>query len=148
MYCQLSGMNNINHNEYYFDRRILIAGFIFLHAIVGITYWWFAHILAIFWKIMFPFHARIHQDKEKYIHIVAVILGIIIPFVTPSFAFAFKGYSVNRYPPLLCLPTDPDVIYYGIVIPLSLTITIGMSQLIFVLHVVHKVGIIKIKSKN
>ena len=88
---------------------------------------------------MFPFHAKRHEENGRLIHAVVVILGIILPLITPCLAFVWDGYSVNRFPPLLCLPLEPDVTYYGIVLPISFIVSIGITQLVFVIHAIHEV---------
>lgn len=111
-----------------------------MQSLLGLTYWWFAHVCIIFWKVIFPFHAKLHEDKGKSIHLVVVVLGIIISLTTPSLAFIWKdGYTLGRYPPLLCVPVNTDLTYYGLLLPISLTITIGITQLIIVLHTIRQV---------
>ncbi len=90
---------------------------------------------------MFPFHAKRYEDKGKYIHIIAIIIGIIIPVIPPSVAFFYEGYTVVRFPVLLCYSVDSNITYYGVLLPLSLFITIGISMLIFVLHAIHEVSL-------
>lgn len=115
-------------------------GFIFIYSILSITYWWFVHVCSTFWKVMFPFHARSHEKTTKYLHVIILIVGIILPIITPLVAYFSEGYIQSRFPPLLCIPRKGDVSYYGLVLPVCIVLGIGITFIVIVLHVLHQVS--------
>ena len=117
----------------------LLLGFVYYWSILTLTYWWFMHVSSTFWKVMYPFHARNHEDKGKYINIVCFLLGLVIPAIPPTIVLFIDGYVVNGYPPILCLPRNTDISYYGLVLPVSLSLCIGITFLVFVLHAILQV---------
>ena len=117
---------------------------------------------------MFPYHARSFQKshKMKYIYIGSIIAGLLIPLV-PIIAsmadFALRvqsdpvlqnidaasgglGYGLVRFPPILCSPTNANIVYYGTVFPINITMMVGIAFLIIVFWRIHKVLPIAIKS--
>ena len=86
-------------------------------------------------------HARKLQQGEnlKYIHIGVVIAGLLIP-VPGVMATAFTdGYTINRFPPLLCSSSNTDAGYYSVFLIMNILLAIGISMLIFMFWKVHKV---------
>ena len=89
---------------------------------------------------MFPFHARKHESKTKYIHAISLVVGIILPFVGPTIAALVDGYTMHRFPPILCAPANSKVLYYTTILPISLMVCIGLTFLVIILHVLHQVS--------
>lgn len=122
---------------------------------------WLFHTVTLFWKVAFPFHARSFDvtRRTKYIHIACVIAGILIPLIPiiasvatsavdfksgPSTNISFLdgglGFRVTRFPPILCTGSDRDVVFYSVVLPLDISLTIGCSLLIIMFWIIHKVS--------
>lgn len=116
-----------------------VSGFLFIYCLLSTCFWWMSHVSSTFWKVMFPFHARAHENKAKYIHIILLISGIIVPAIPPGAAEIKGSYFVHRYPPLLCVPSNSDILYYGGVLPYSIALCVGITLLIIILHVLHQV---------
>ena len=51
------------------------TGVVFQYFLLNMTLWWIFHVVSIFYKIMFPMFAKEHKNKDKYIHIVLLVLG-------------------------------------------------------------------------
>ena len=104
------------------------------YCLAAVTYWWFAHIACTFWKVMWPFHARQHQDKQRYIHLGLVILGILLPLVPSIVALLVDGYNITKFPPILCIADNRDVAFYSLVLPICFIAGLGITFLIIILY--------------
>ena len=90
----------------------------------------------------------------KYIHLICVVIGVLVPFVPvvatmsqfaqdKSSAEAAKGglgFGITRFPSLLCNGRDKDTTFYSLVLPIIIIIMIGMTLLVFVFWIIHKVS--------
>ena len=123
------------------------------------------HTTALLWKIQFPFHARSFETahRVKYIHIGCVVAGFILPLVpviTSMVTFAVElesdeirksrnitfvsggmGYGLNRFPPILCPGTNKNAVFYALALPINLMLMYGITVLIFLFYVIHKVSL-------
>ena len=127
-----------------------------MYVIFQMAIWWLFHTSALLWKVGFPMHARSFEKskKMKCIHIACIIVGIVIPLVpvialmanyareaksTTAFVSGGLGFGLGRFPPILCLGGDSTVAYYSIILPINLIFFVGMTELILLFAVVHKV---------
>ena len=116
--------------------------------------WWFFHITALFWKIRFPFHSQSFDKsgKSKYLHVACVVLGVIIPlipvialmadfamevqsnmelqFLNVTFISGGLGFTLGRFPPILCVGYNGSVVFYSSVLSIILILAIGIPELI------------------
>jgi len=142
----------------------LFTGMIVTYVLIQMTIWWLFHTAIIFWKVTFPFHSRSFEKsgKMKHLHIICVITGILVPFVSiitsmvkfsvdvqgsvdnstthaQSFARGGMGYGSTRFPPLLCTGSNKDVVFYSLVLPIDLALAVGCTMLLFIFWSVRKV---------
>ena len=130
------------------------AGAVFYYALLQLAIFWLSHVLVLFWVLQFPFHWR-SFDKVKYVHLICVVMGILVPFIPiiatmsqfahgKSAAEAAKGglgFGVTRFPSLLCSGRDEKTTFYALsVLPIILIIMVGMTILILVFRIIHKVS--------
>ena len=137
---------------------------LFSYVLLQLTFWWFFHATVMLWKLQFPFHARTfeHSGRMKYIHIACIVSGLLIPMVSIvasmadfavnlqsnnflqsrniSFISGGLGYGLIRSPPILCSATDRNTLYYSNLFPVNVIVIIGMTELIFVFRIIHKVS--------
>ena len=124
--------------------------------------WWLFHIVFLFWKVAFPFHAQF-SGKVKYIHMTCILLGIVlplIPIITSMADFAVDlqkqnenstsqfrnnlfwsrglGFEVDRFPPTLCSSTRHYAIFYSYVLTTDIMLGCGCTLLVIVAWSVHK----------
>ena len=145
------------------------VGILFIYMLCQLALWWLFHTVSLFWKIMFPFHARSFNmsGKVKYIHITCVIVGILLPLlpiITLMAKFAVDirkqnenstsqikndlflsgglGFRSSRFPAILCTGNDHDVIFYTVVLPIDIILASGCTILISVLWSVHSVSLL------
>ena len=148
----------------YICNHILIcsAGVLSLYLYSQSTIWWLFHICFLFWKVVFPLHARF-SGNVKYIHITCVLLGIvlpIIPIITSMADFAVDlqkqnenstsqfrnnlflsrglGFEVNRFPPTRCSSTRHDAIFYSYVLTSDIMLGCGCTLLLIAVWSIHK----------
>ena len=128
--------------------------------------WWLFHTANLFWKVKFPFHARNFDDKNKYIHITCIIVGILLPLVpiiaimadtavnlqkqnenstsqhrNDLFISDGLGFGYTKIPTLLCAPTNKNATFYSIIIMIGLILGCGCTMLIIIFWSVHNVYI-------
>ena len=97
-------------------------------------------MITVFWKIKFPFHAKVMEIKAKFIHLTVVVLGLGFPFISIIVGFTTGGFVVDHFPPMICVTTSGDAAYYTLALPVSIIIAIGTSLLVFVLITIVKVN--------
>ncbi len=117
------------------------AGVVFYYVLLQLALWWIFHVSILFWKIRFPFHARSFETARrfKYVHIVCVIVGLLVPWIPIIVVFANGGFSVVAFPPLPCTGREAGPTFYGLVLPVILLLQIGITLLIILFWTVHKV---------
>ena len=96
----------------------------------------------IFWGVKFPLHSRSFKinNRMKYIHLTCVVLALLLPLV-PALTNAFKGgYTMVRYPPIICNGSDAGANFYSLILPINIILGIGTNLLIVIFWKIHKVG--------
>ncbi len=142
---------------------LLLAGMVLNYTLLQLALWWLFHITALLWKVGFPFHARSFQKsgKTKYFHMGCIIVGVVTPLVpvvalmanfasevnsdqalqaaNVTFVSGGLGFRMDRFPPILCSGTSGAVVYYSNILPINLVFFVGITELILLFAVVHKV---------
>ena len=111
----------------------------------------------LFWKIKFPFRARSFDvsHRTKYIHIVCLLVCLIFPLLPivviighdlrtnaeTAAAIGTLGFGPIRFPPILCVGLDGDAVFYSLVLPIILTLAVGMALLVLMFWFVRKVNV-------
>ena len=129
--------------------------------------WWLFHTSALFWKVVFPLHARNMSGKIKYIHVTSVILGILLPLVpiistmvkfavnptnfvelsssvhgkSELFLSGGLGFKPPKFPVILCTSSEPDVIFYSLLLPINLILAFGCTLLLIIFWTIHRVSV-------
>ena len=138
------------------------------YVISQLPLWWLFHTAIIFWKVVFPFHARsfLISSKKKVVHTICLTIGILLPILpiiisitkfgvdlqdeyensTASFRnnlFLSRGmgYISAISPPLLCTGSDLEVIFYTIVLPIEVILAVGCTMMIIILWTLHRVSL-------
>ena len=134
------------------------------YILFQIAFWWLSNATVILWKLQFPFHARSFENsgKMKYVHIASVITGLLLPLISPitsmadfavdlssnkvlqsqniSFVSGGLGYGLIRFPSILCSAIDRYALYYSTILPINLMVIVGITELILVFRIIHKVS--------
>ena len=96
---------------------------------------------ALFWKVQFPLHSRSFETahRTKYIHVIMVVLALLIPLIPVITSEIKGGYTMTRFPTILCTGSDKDVTFYTMVLPITIILGIGTSILVFIFWKIHTV---------
>ena len=114
----------------------------FYYGLFQLAVWWFCHEVSLFWKIKFPFHARSFETTHriKYVHITMVIVGLVLPALPVIVTVTIgNGFGLTRFPPILCTGLEKDSTFYSLVLPIDILSAIGISLLIIIFWIIHKV---------
>ena len=138
------------------------AGMILFYVLLQLGLWWLFHIAILFWKVVFPFHARSYSEvKLRFIHVTCVAFGLLLPLcpiiaTMADFAEDIRkqpensplrlmflsgglGFRSTRFPALLCTGTNPDVVFYTLVLAGDLILAIGCTMLLVMFWSVHRI---------
>ena len=106
-----------------------------------VTTFWLLNIFALYWKIQFPFHARYYDTakRTKYIHIACVVVAFVFPIIAPVTVSATGGFTITRFPPIVCLGRDADANFYTIVFPTTIIYAVGITVMLLILWRIRRV---------
>ena len=120
----------------------ILAGVVMIYATLQFAIWWIFQVLMLFWKLLFPFHARMWErsGRFKYIHVAMVMSGVLLSFLPVLISLVFgKGYKGVDYLPQICGPKNTNISYYTLMLPGSLILAVGVTLLWIVAWKVIKV---------
>ena len=139
-----------------------------MYVLFQLALWWLFHTTIFFWKVTFPFHARAFQisGRNKSIHLICAIVGVLLPLVpiialmanngldvqnqnenstsqrkVSLFLSGGLGFGSSRFPPILCTGTDPDTIFYSLVLAIDIILAFGCTLLIIIIWSIHRVSL-------
>ncbi len=115
------------------------AGIVWQYGIISLAAWWLSHVCCIFWKVVFPLHAREHRRHQQYLYVVLTVASLLAPIPSIIAAFLTGGYAVNRFPPLMCGVKDLDVQYYSLWFVINVLWGVGITLLIIMFWRLHRV---------
>ena len=118
----------------------------FYYTILQEALWWFIHIIAIFWKVGFPFHARTLQTGHwnKYLHITGVLIALVLPIIPVIVSATIGGFGMIRFPPILCTGKNADATFYSLIVPIIILLQSGITLLLIMIWIIHRVSIMLI----
>lgn len=104
--------------------------------------WWFIHIAIILWGVKCSFQAHKFEvtGKNKYIHITAVIIGLVLPWLPTALVLGLGSHTFENVPPLICVPGTVLTGFYFNILPIILIEATGTSLLTAVLFTISKVS--------
>ena len=128
-------------------------GVVFYYGLLQLLTWWICHVTILFWKIKFPFQARSfdQSNRTKYIHIACILISLFLPLVPILITIGNNldeprlgtvGFTMTRFPPLLCTSIDSNATFYALVLPVILILDTGLALLIIMLWFIHKVQLL------
>ena len=119
----------------------MYIGAVFYYVLLQTSLWWIFHIFILLWKIQFPLHSRRFEKTHstKCIHLTVVTLALLLPLITVISSEIKGGFTLTRFPPIVCAGADADVTYYTLVLPLVFIIGCGTTALVMIFWKIHKV---------
>ena len=126
------------------------VGVVFYYGLLQLLTWWICHVAVLFWKIKFPFRARSldQSNRTKYIHIACILISLFLPLLPILVTIVNNldeprlgtvGFTMTRFPPLLCTSIDSNATFYALVLPVIFIMDTGLALLIIMLWSIHKV---------
>ena len=106
---------------------------------VAMFFLWFIHLayLAILFK--FPFFGKRMMKKAGLIHAVSVPTALLVCLIGPTITLWWCGYFTARFPNWVCLPSNLDMLFYTIALPLNIFLGVGITITLATLWEIHKV---------
>ena len=101
---------------------------------------WFLHLLHLFLGVVFPFQTEILNEKKwkNRLHVAEVFGSIVLCSLAPTIYVSISEYTFARFPPLFAIPAG-EVIFYTIVLPLSIILAVGVNLTFYTFISIHKV---------
>ncbi len=131
------------------------AGMLTHYLLLFLSLWWICHIVIIYWKLQFPFHARNWEldGKMKYVHLVSAVLVSLfscVPLIVIMIVdwqrriaggniMGTLGFGKTRFHPIVCTAIHQGSVYYSLILPINLLVPIGVTLLILSIWLIHKV---------
>lgn len=106
------------------------TGFILQTGILCFFGFWLSHLAHLFFALAFPFRAKKFMNEHgKTAHIIEVIIVIVLACAPGAAIIGTIQYQIDRFPPDVCIPSDPDVFFYTFSLAVSIGSTIGLAML-------------------
>ena len=118
---------------------MLCTGFLFHFIIVAIIVLWFIPFTYLAILIKFPFFGETMMKKARLIHAVSVPTALLVCLIGPTFTVWWCGYFTARFPNLACVPSNLDVLFYTIALPLNIFGGVCVSVTLATVWEIHKV---------
>ncbi len=109
------------------------TGVLLYYILMQLTLLWLFHVIAIFWGVYWPIEASLMQGSRKKIvlHIFAVSIAFVMPAVPVILIhYLSPGFTVTRFPPILCAAMDLKLNFYTFMLPISIIIASGLTLLV------------------
>ena len=119
-----------------------LLGAAFMFLLLHTSLLWFGHVVAMFTKIKWPLGARkiALAGYYKYLHTLCLLASTIVSTLPVAVVLNTSGFATFTFPPLFCTPTNREMTFYCIILPVSILIAIGASLLIVILWIIHQVS--------
>ena len=118
-----------------------IIGFVFHFCWVFMNITWFLHVFHLFFGVVFPFQSEILNEKKwkNRLHVAEVFGSIVLCSLAPTICVSVSQYTFVDFPPLFSLPTLGEVLFYTIILPLSIILAVGVNITFYTFLSIHKV---------
>jgi hypothetical protein len=129
----------------FWSQLLLISytGFVFSYSLEQISLWSLLHASFLLWAVRDPIGFRLFKKVGRmgYAHIISVVLVVLIPLIGPCLLLR-DGYIVTSFPSFACVGRNLDVIYFAIILPVSLFTGVTSSLLVVFFWTLFKVNLI------
>ena len=100
---------------------------------------WSIHLayLAILFK--FPFFGKTLMKRAGVVHAVSVPTALLFCLIGPTVTVLWCGYFTARFPIILCVPSNIDVLFYSIAVPLNILAVLCVPITLAAAWEIHKV---------
>ena len=128
----------VSYDQLFYMRFLYCYVYTFVFAGIIVTYgqaqqgFWVAfHAVELCWGVIFPYHFRRMktEQKMKYFHITAVLSALLLPTL-PALINLHDGYIMADTPTTVCFGRSSTVVFFALILPLSVLIAVATSALI------------------
>ena len=78
-------------------------------------------------------------NKTKYIHIICAISALVLPIISPVAISLKGGFTISRFPPVVCVGRDVDANFYTVVLPTTFICALGTTLLLVIFWNIRRV---------
>ena len=111
------------------------AGICLYYIMAQLLLLWFFHVIAMFWGVQWPIHANAMLSsslRRVVLHVIAVLLALFLPTIPVILLKYSGGFTITRFPPILCAGLSMKVNFYAFMLPTSVVIACGLSLVILI----------------
>lgn len=112
-----------------------------MYLLLQMTLFWFFHVTAMFTKLKWPLRSRrmALAGRCKYFHASCVLVSSVMPALPVAVVLGTSyGFGTFTFPPLFCFPTNREVTFYSVILPITVLMAIGSSLLLFTLWTIRQ----------
>ena len=120
---------------------LFVSGVVLHYVLLQISIWVLFQVVAIFWGLQFPFHARTFQkmNRFRYIHIGMVTAGVSLPCVSVVAGLATGWFELIGFPTILCVSKSKGALFYSLILPINIVSVVIIVLTLLLLRVIVKV---------
>ena len=74
-------------------------------------------------------------------HAIEVTIVLVLGSLPGAIIAGTSGYQIDRFPPDLCVPIDPNVFFHTFTLPIAIGATIGLSMLLTTFWILRRVSV-------
>ena len=118
-----------------------LTGIILFYVFWQLCLWRFFHITAVFFGVSFPFYMQSFQKstRSKYLCVGLTLAGIVIPVLPVTIIASIDDFTIPRWPPINCISRSSDVIFYAVILPITLSSAVALTMILFIVKEIAKV---------
>lgn len=108
------------------------AAWIYFSSQVGL--WWIFHLSLVFCAVFWPYKYQYWKRSGyfKYIHIVMVIVGLLLPVVPVIICYTVEGYVQYMLVRPECVARNSQAAFHSHVVPLIVVVATGFFLLVLI----------------
>ena len=109
------------------------SGGMFVYLLGQIVILWLLHTAIMMCGILWPMKYKYYDvTYGKFIHVGALLLGIVIPSIPPIAANWLTGYGLSFLSHYDCTVRNKKWAFYGLLVPTDVVLIVGMIMLIVI----------------
>jgi len=101
---------------------------------------WLFHLAHLLYALAYPIKAKkFMEEHSKVFHVAEVIIVLILGSLAGTVIVGTSEYQINRFPPDLCVATNPSVFFHTFALPIAIGASIGLSMLFTTFWILRRV---------
>ena len=120
---------------------VFCTGFTVHFIMVATFLLWFIHLAYVAILCKFPFFGKRLMKRAGLVHAVSVPTALLFCLIGPTVTLLWCGYFTARFPIILCVPSNIDVLFYSIAVPLNILAVLCVPITLAAAWEIHKVRV-------